>query len=69
MAGKYQTPIQKNRKKKGLTQMEVAAAVGISHRHYQGIEVYRIKPGVLIGIKIAIVLRSSVETLWHDCLE
>jgi DNA-binding XRE family transcriptional regulator len=69
MGLKYKTPLQRKRLKLGLTQMDVAASVGISSRHYQQIETFKVKPGVVIGIRIAITLRSSVETLWRDCLE
>lgn len=69
MAKKYVTPLQRKRLKSGLTQVEVAAGVGVTSRHYQSIEQYRVMPGVLTAIRIAITLRSSVETLWRDALE
>ena len=69
MTEKYVTPLQRKRLKCGLTQIEVAAAGGITSRHYQSIEQYRVMPRVVTALRIAIMLRSSVETLWHDAIE
>jgi DNA-binding XRE family transcriptional regulator len=69
MAEKYVTPLQRKRLKCGLTQNEVSAAACVTSRHYQSIEQYRVMPGVLTALRIAIMLRTSVETLWHDALE
>ena len=69
MTPKYVTPLQRKRTKAGLTQVELSGAVGITSRHYQSIEQYRVMPRVILAMKIAIVLRSSVETLWRDALD
>ena len=69
MPKKYTTPLQRKRLKNGLTQVEVAAAAGITSRHYQSIEQYRVMPRIVTALRIAIMLRSSVETLWHDALD
>ncbi len=69
MVKKYVTPLQRKRLKAGLTQVEVAGGVGITSRHYQSIEQYRVMPRVITALRIAIVLRSSVETLWCDVLD
>lgn len=62
------TPIQLRRYALGLSQSEVAAAAGITIKTYQMAETYQSEPGVIKALRIAIVLRSTVDTLWRPAL-
>jgi DNA-binding XRE family transcriptional regulator len=63
------TPLQMRRKSHGLSQVEIAAAAGISLKHYQNVEHYKVMPTVIIALRIAIVMRTSVEALWGDIID
>lgn len=51
------------RKAKGLTQKEVADKLGIAEQHYQRYE-YGMLPNVVLAIKIAEILNTTVEEIW-----
>lgn len=50
--------------KKGLTQKQVAEAVGIAECAYQRYEYGKVLPSVVVAIKIAKALGVSVEEIW-----
>lgn len=56
--------LAERRKELKLTQAFVAKSVGISESHYQKYEYGQMLPGVDIGLRIADVLKSTVEYLW-----
>jgi DNA-binding XRE family transcriptional regulator len=63
------TPLQRRRGALGLTQEEVAAGAAVSLKTYQQYEYYRVEPGVLKALRIAVVLRTSVEALWGEAFD
>jgi len=56
--------IKNSRLAAGLTQAVIADAVGISLRHYRGIEYYDTAPSVWLALRIAVELGVSVGYLW-----
>mgnify|MGYP000083855398 CR=1 FL=1 len=54
------------REASGKTQAQVAREVQISERMYQSYEYDRCEPGVQTAIRIARVLKSTVEALFSD---
>lgn len=52
------------RKKSGKTQAQVAKEIGIAENAYQRYEQGKVIPNVLMAIKIAKSLNTSVENLW-----
>ena len=52
------------RKKSGKTQAQVAIEIGIAETAYQRYEQGKVIPNVLMAIKIAKSLNTSVENLW-----
>ena len=58
------TRIRKARAAANLTQVAVAAAVGISERHFKGIEYYDTAPSVWLAQRIARALGSTIDALW-----
>ena len=52
------------RKKSGKTQAQVAKEIGIAETAYQRYEQGKVIPNVLMAIKIAKSLNTSVENLW-----
>lgn len=52
------------RKRLGKTQLQVAQEIGIAKNAYQRYEQGKVIPNVLLAIKIAKALQSSVENLW-----
>lgn len=59
-------PLRLRREKTGLSQAEVAAASGVSLRSYQCYESLETMPSVINAIRIAVVLRTTVEQIWGD---
>ena len=62
--GKVQVNVRKVRKKRGLTQEELARKVGVSRQTIVNVEQGRYKPSILLALKIAKVLDADVETLF-----
>ena len=62
--GKVQVNVRKVRKKRGLTQEELARKVGVSRQTIVNVEQGRYKPSILLALKIAKVLDTDVETLF-----
>jgi len=58
--------LKKQRKNKGLTQVEVAKKAKIAERSYQYIEAGERLPNVLTAIRIAKALQSSCEELFIE---
>ena len=56
--------LKEARDRLGLTQAEVAEKAGIPTRTYQNCEYTDVKPNVVTAIKIAKVLKSTVEKLF-----
>ena len=52
------------RKQSGKTQEQVAKEIGIAKTAYQRYEQGKVVPNVLMAIKIAKSLNTSVENLW-----
>lgn len=50
----------------GLTQVQVAAAAGISTRYYQNLEAGESAPTVAIALKIAKALGTTVEQTFGE---
>ena len=59
-----QVNVRKVRKKRGLTQEELARKVGVSRQTIVNVEQGRYKPSILLALKIAKVLDADVETLF-----
>ena len=57
--------LREEREKSGLTQKQVAAAVGIDVRNYQYYELGRV-PSAKTAVKIARALNTTVEELYGD---
>lgn len=66
---RYLTPLQRRRYALGLTQEETAAGARVSLKTYQMYETYKTEPGVLRALRVAVVLRTSVESLWGEALD
>lgn len=49
---------------KGLTQKQVAEKCGIAEVLYQRYEYGKVMPSVMVGIRIAQALDSTVEEIW-----
>lgn len=60
------TKLRVIREKSGLTQKQVAQAVGILEQSYQRYEYGSVLPAVNIAIKIAKTLNTTVEALFAD---
>lgn len=58
--------LKKRREKLSLTQKQVAGMLNIDQRLYQYYEAGRIKPNVDTAIRIAEVLKTTVEKLFKD---
>ena len=58
------TNLKTKRRKKGLTQAEIAGKASISTRHYQDIEADKRTPNVKTAKLIAQALDSTVEELF-----
>lgn len=58
--------LKKRRNELKLTQRQVAEKIGIVYQLYQKYENGLILPNVKIGIKIAKVLKTTVEELYFD---
>ena len=56
--------VRKVRRKRGLTQEELARKVGVSRQTIVNVEQGRYKPSILLALKIAKVLDADVETLF-----
>lgn len=54
------------REQRGFTQVQVANKARISERGYQLIETGKRSPNVLIAIRIAKALNTTVENLFYD---
>ena len=52
------------RKQSGKTQSQVAKEIGIAKTAYQRYEQGKVIPSVVMAIKIAKALNTSVENLW-----
>ena len=50
----------------GLTQVQVAAAAGISTRYYQNLEAGESAPTVAIALRIAKALETTVEQIFGE---
>ena len=57
--------IKEYRKKKRLTQEDLASRVGVSRQTIISIERYRYKPSLELGMKIAESLNIRVEKLFY----
>jgi len=62
------TPIRIARNKLKLTQAQVAESVPVALRHYQQIENWVVMPRVLLAMRLAKRLSSTVDELWGDLL-
>lgn len=58
--------LSKLRKQNNLTQVQLAELIGSSRRTIQNIENYVKVPSVVLAIKIAQVLNTTVEDLFSD---
>ena len=58
--------LKQARAKVGLTQVQVAAAAGISTRYYQNLEAGESAPTVAIALKIAKALGTTVEQIFGE---
>lgn len=54
------------RKQNNITQVQLANLVGVSDRTIQNIESQRKVPSVVLALKIAQVLNTTVEDLFSD---
>ena len=54
------------RKQKGLTQVQLANLVNVTDKTIQNIESQRKVPSVVLALKIAQVLNTTVEDLFSD---
>lgn len=62
--------LKETRKAAGLTQQEIAQAVGITERTYRRCEAEKpYEPHVLTALRIAAVLGTTAEALWGGLLE
>jgi putative transcriptional regulator len=52
------------RNKSGLTQQDIADAIGLSRQAYSAIELCKVYPKVNYAIKLARVLETTVEELF-----
>ena len=57
--------IKKQRISIGFTQEIVAQKLGISLRHYQNIENFKTKPNIIIGLKLALILKCDPYLLFN----
>ena len=57
--------LKKVRKKKSLTQEELAANVGVSRQTIISIERYRYKPTLELALKLAVKLNIKIEKLFY----
>ncbi len=60
------TKLKNAREKRGLTQAQIASAVGITEVGYQNYECGRREPSIRIAIKIAKELKVPVEDLFSE---
>lgn len=58
--------LKKARLGMNMTQKEVAAKVGVTERNYQNYESETSQPKVKTALRIAKVLKKSVENLWRS---
>lgn len=56
--------LKERREEQGLTQVEVAEKADVSVRLYQRYEAQEVKPSVANALKIASVLKTTVEALF-----
>ena len=58
-------PLRSAREQRGLSQAELAAAVGLSRQSIHAIESGRVRPRVDVALRIAHVLQASAESLFQ----
>ena len=64
--GEYiKTTLITQRKKRGITQEDVAAAVGVTRQTIIAIEKGNYTPSVLLALKLAGFFKVSVEDIFH----
>lgn len=62
-------PLRELRLEAGLTQVDVAKAVGLSRRFYVDVELKKQEPRVVAALLIARVLETTVEEAFGDLIE
>lgn len=65
MGEPIKTNVFASRKKRGVTQEEVAQAVGVTRQTIIAIEKGNYTPSVLLALKLAKFFHTSVEQLFH----
>lgn len=65
MGEQIKTSVLTVRKKRGITQEEVASAVGVTRQTIIAIEKGNYTPSVLLAIKLAQFFHTTVEDLFH----
>ena len=63
-----QNCVQMHREARGMTQQELADAIGVSRQTISSLEKGDYTPSVLLAIKIATVFNSSVERIFEVCV-
>ena len=62
--GRAGTRVRARRKELGLTQVDLAAAVGVSRQTVITLETGDYAPSVYLALRVARTLRTTVEDLW-----
>lgn len=65
MGEQIRTSVLALRKKRGITQEEVATAVGVTRQTIIAIEKGNYTPSVLLAIKLAQYFHTTVENIFH----
>lgn len=61
-----QNHVQKYRTENGLTQVELAEAVGVTRQTIISIEKGNYEPSVCLGLRLAKTLSTTVEQLFYE---
>ena len=65
MTDHIQTNVFALRKKRGITQEDVATAIGVTRQTIIAIEKGNYTPSVLLAIKLALFFNTTVENIFH----